>query len=254
MYCGKPLTISFGRRWAVTDAARQIVPASVATLVGVAGVVLEAFAEGVLWWADRRLLVVADLHLEKGSSFARRGEMLPPYDTADTLGRLGRLIRRLDPGTVIALGDSFHDDGGPSRMAPSDRADLAFLQRRREWVWIAGNHDRLAPAGLAGAHLDTLTVGPLTFRHEPAAGPASGEIAGHLHPSARVAGRGKWVRRRCFAGDGFRLVMPAFGAYAGGLNVLDRAFSGLFAAPTFRCFLLGDERVYPVSSRALRPD
>jgi DNA ligase-associated metallophosphoesterase len=238
----------------VTDAALRAAHETAPALVGVAGVVLEAFAEGVLWWADGRLLVVADLHLEKGSSFARRGEMLPPYDTADTLARLGRAIARLDPRVVVALGDSFHDDGGPLRMAASDRANLVALQHRRDWVWIAGNHDKLAPAGLGGGHFGALAVGPVLFRHEPAAGSAAGEIAGHLHPSARVAGRGKWVRRRCFAGDGLRLVMPAFGAYAGGLNVLDAAFAGLFAAPTFRCFLLGDERVYAVSPRTLRPD
>ncbi|MCB1488195.1 MAG: ligase-associated DNA damage response endonuclease PdeM [Bauldia sp.] len=225
------------------------------TLVGVSGVVLEAFADGGLWWADRRLLVVADLHFEKGSSFARRGQMLPPYDTAETLARLARLIGRLDPAVVIALGDSFHDDGGAARLLPRDRAALARLQSGREWIWIAGNHDRNAAAGLDGMHAETLAIGPLVFRHEPAVGEeAAGEIAGHLHPAARVAGRGKWVRRRCFAGDGNRLVLPAFGAYAGGLNVLDRAFAGLFAGPGFRAFVLGEDRVYAVGRKVLRPD
>lgn len=221
-------------------------------LIAVAGVVLEAFPEGALWWADERLLAVADLHFEKGSSFARRGQMLPPYDTAETLARLARLIARFDPRVVVALGDSFHDDGGAEHLSPRDRAALLALQAGRDWIWIAGNHDPKAH-GLAGSHLATLAVGRVHFRHEPQPGEAMGEIAGHLHPAARVAGNGKWVRRRCFAGDGHRLVLPAFGAYAGGLNVLDHAFTGLFAA-TFRAFMLGDTQVYPVGRRVLRPD
>lgn len=229
-------------------------PVAEPTLVGVAGVVLEAFPDGVLWWADERLLVVADLHLEKGSSFARRGELLPPYDTAETLARLARLVRHLEPRVVVALGDSFHDDGGAARLAPENRAALAGLQTGRDWIWVAGNHDRLAPAGLAGTSVDALAVGPVVFRHEPAAAGARGEIAGHLHPSVRVVGRGKSVRRKCFAGDGERLVLPAFGAYTGGLNVLDRAFAGLFEAATFRAFVLGDARIYAVGRKALRPD
>jgi DNA ligase-associated metallophosphoesterase len=222
-------------------------------LVGVAGVVLEAFPEGALWWADRRMLIVADLHLEKGSSYARRGQLLPPYDTTETLRRLGRLMARLDPAVVIALGDSFHDDGGSARLSHRDGDALRALQRGRDFVWIAGNHDPGRPQGLDGMHAEEIMVGPIVFRHEPRPG-AAAEIAGHLHPSARVAGRGKSVRRKCFAGDGHRLVLPAFGAYAGGLNVLDRAFAGLFAAGTFRAFMLGGERVYPVGRKALRPD
>jgi len=222
-------------------------------LVAVAGVVLEAFPEGGLWWADRRLLAVADLHFEKGSSFARRGQMLPPYDTRETLVRLARLVGRLSPAVIVALGDSFHDDGGAARLHPHDRDTLTALQRGRDFVWIAGNHDPSAN-GLPGSHAAALVAGPVTFRHEPSQQPSFGEIAGHLHPAARVAGRGKWVRRRCFAGDGCRLVLPAFGAYAGGLNVLDPAFDGLFAGPAFRAFVLGEDRVYPVGRRALRPD
>jgi DNA ligase-associated metallophosphoesterase len=226
---------------------------SAPALIAVNGVLLEAFAEGALWWADERLLVVADLHFEKGSSFARRGMMLPPYDTAETLSRLALLVARLDPARVIALGDSFHDDGGAARLSPRDEAALAALQARREWVWIAGNHDP-ARHMLAGVHAETVAIGRVLFRHEPTACAPPGEIAGHLHPAAVVAGKGKWVRRRCFAGDGHRLVLPAFGAYAGGLNVLDRAFAGLFARPTFRAYALGEDRVYAVGLRVLRPD
>ncbi len=235
----------------MAEALRQPVEECEPTLIGVFGVVLEALPEGALWWDHERLLVVADLHLEKGSAFARRGQMLPPYDTAETLARLARLVERFEPRGVIALGDSFHDGGGAARLTPRDRLALSVLQARRDWLWIAGNHDHDRPSGLAGAHMDALAVGPLTFRHQPGPAPAPGEVAGHLHPSARVIGRGKSVRRRCFAGDGHRLVLPAFGAYAGGLDVLAAAFAGLFAAATFRAFMLGDDRVYPVGRRAL---
>ncbi len=227
--------------------------ASEPTLVGVFGVVLEAFPEGALWWDELRLLVVADLHLEKGSSFARRGQLVPPYDTVETLSRLARLIARLNPQAVIALGDSFHDSEGAANLSASDRAILRGLQAGREWIWIAGNHDPDRPSGLDGMAVDQLAIGKLVFRHEPMAGASEGEVAGHLHPCARVYGVGKSVRRRCFAGDGYRLILPAFGAYAGGLDILDPAFDGLFAAETFRAFMLGDDRVYAVGRRALRP-
>jgi DNA ligase-associated metallophosphoesterase len=227
--------------------------ASTATLVGVLGVILEAFPEGALWWADLRLLVVADLHLEKGSSFARRGQLVPPYDTVETLSRLARLIARLQPQAIVALGDSFHDSEASARLSASDRGLLKGLQTGREWIWIAGNHDPNKPGGLGGSAVDELAIGKLVFRHEPRMGSADGEIAGHLHPCARVYGRGKSVRRRCFAGDGYRLILPAFGAYAGGLDVVDAAFSGLFARESFRAFVLGDDRVYAVGRRALTP-
>ncbi len=222
-------------------------------LIGIAGLVLEAFPEGALWWADRRMLVVADLHLEKGSSFARRGMMLPPYDTGETLHALAGLVDRLNPATVLALGDSFHDGDGERRLLPRDREMLHGLQRGRDFIWIAGNHDP-RPTGLDGDHTSELTLGPVTFRHEPRAGASPGEIAGHLHPAARVSGRSGSVRRKCFAGDGHRLILPAFGAYAGGLNVLDRAFAGLFAPTTFRAFVAGRARLYAVGAGALRGD
>ena len=223
------------------------------TLIGVAGVVLEALPAGALWWADERLLVVADLHLEKGSAFARRGQLLPPYDTTETLARLAHLVARFAPRTVISLGDGFHDDGGAARLWLHDSERIAALQAGRVWIWVAGNHDP-RPQAIAGEHVTTLSVGPLVFRHEPAKGAARGEIAGHLHPSARVAGKDRCVRRRCFAGDGHRMILPAFGAYTGGLNVLDRAFAGLFATDTFRALMLGDNRVYAVGPHRLRAD
>ena len=153
----------------------------------VAGVALQADCRGGLYWPEQGLLVVADLHLEKGSSFARRGTLLPPYDTAVTLAGLARLIAHYVPRRVIALGDSFHDGDGPARLSAQDRASLAALQRGREWVWIAGNHDPDPAGGIGGTFAATITAGPLTFRHEPSRDAPDGEIAGHLHPVARIA-------------------------------------------------------------------
>jgi uncharacterized protein len=215
------------------------------TLV-VAGVALHADHAGALYWPDEKLLVVADLHFEKGSAFAARGVLLPPYDTAATLARLVSLIERYMPRVVIALGDSFHDDGGPVRMDEISRATLKALQRGRDWIWIAGNHDPDPAVNIGGRFADVLALGPLTFRHEPSPRPRDGEIAGHLHPLARVSQRGRAVSRRCFACDGSRLVMPAFGAYAGGLNVRDRAIVSLFGALAFTAHMLGERRLYAV--------
>src|SRR6185312_4576851 len=193
--------------------------------LNVSGVTLLADLSGALFWEEQSLLVVADLHLEKGSSFATRGVLLPPYDTAATLAKLGALIARYAPKFVVALGDSFHDEGGPERVSESDRAMLGSLQRGRDWIWIAGNHDPEPVRDLGGISAAMFAIGPLVFRHAPEREEAEGEIAGHLHPVARVNGRGRTVSRRCFATDGKRMVMPAFGAYAGGLNVRSRAFA-----------------------------
>jgi len=222
--------------------------------ITLAGATLLADPAGAIYWPDEQLLAVADLHFEKGSAFARRGVLLPPYDTAATLARLARLIERYAPRLVIALGDSFHDGGGPARMAGSDHAALMMLQRGRDWVWISGNHDPDLPGGIGGQRAGVIAIGALTFRHQPSSEGSDGEIAGHLHPVARVAQRGRAVSRRCFAGDGRRLVMPAFGAYAGGLNVRDRAISGLFGALSFTAHMLGDRRLYAIAAERCLPD
>ena len=216
--------------------------------ISVAGVALIADPTGAVYWPDEALLVVADLHLEKGSAFAARGVLLPPYDTATTLAALARLIARYAPRLVVALGDSFHDRGGPFRMTGADRAEITVLQRGRDWLWIAGNHDPDLPDGIGGRFAGTLALGPLTFRHEPSPDQCDGEIAGHLHPQARIARRGRAVSRRCFASDGKRLVMPAFGAYAGGLNVRDRAIVALFGALSFTAHMLSERRIYAVAA------
>lgn len=218
-----------------------------------AGVAVEAQPEGALWLGEMRALIVSDLHLEKGSSFAVRGQMIPPYDTRATLKRVEAVMARLNPDIVISLGDSFHDRGGPFRMAPADRTHLRTLVERVDWVWIEGNHDPEIPAALGGRSLDSLNLGALVLRHEPTEAESPGEIAGHLHPCAKVAARGRSVRARCFATDGKRLVMPAFGAYAGGLNLCDEAFAPIFPAGA-TALLLGRGRVYPASAARLIPD
>jgi len=222
-------------------------------MIAVAGVDLVADPAGALYWPEHGLLAVADLHLEKGSSFAARGVLLPPYDTAATLARLAHLLGRYMPKLVIALGDSFHDERGPARLADSDRAAIRVLQRGRDWVWVAGNHDPDPADGIGGRFLAALALGALTFRHEPSDG-GDGEIAGHLHPVARVARYGRAVSRRCFAHDRRRMVMPAFGAYAGGLNIRDRAFTEVFSTLAFTARMLGERRIYAVAAEQCLPD
>jgi hypothetical protein len=236
----------------LTNSAAAIVGPPEAALA-IAGASFAADPAGVIYWPEQGLLAVADLHLEKGSSFAARGVLLPPYDTAATLARLAALIAYYTPRVVVSLGDSFHDGRGPDRLADTDRATLLNLQRGRDWVWITGNHDPEPADGIGGRFLSTLKVDAVTFRHQPEEG-ACGEIAGHLHPVARVTRRGRAVSRRCFAADGVRLVMPAFGAYAGGLNVRDRAFARVFQTLAFTAHMLGRQRVYAVAARHCLPD
>jgi DNA ligase-associated metallophosphoesterase len=216
------------------------------------GITLHADPAGALYWPEQSLLAVADLHLEKGSSFAARGMLLPPYDTAATLARLARLIAHYAPRCLVALGDSFHDGGGPARLAPDDRGALRGLQRGRDWIWITGNHDPEPAEDIGGVFQDMLALGALTFRHQPTG--AGGEIAGHLHPMARIAHRGRAVQRRCFATDGTRLVMPAFGAFTGGLNVRHAAFADVFGALDFTAHMLGEDRLYAFAAKRCLPD
>jgi hypothetical protein len=211
---------------------------------------------GALLLPEVGALLVADLHLEKGSSFARRGMFLPPYDTRETLAVLAEVVERLDPRTVIALGDSFHDVGGPERLGEDERASLEAIQAGRSWVWVTGNHDRVLPHTLGGEVVPEMTLGSLTLRHEPVAGGARQavrEVAGHLHPVGKVVMRGRSTRRRCFLTDGERCVMPAFGAYAGGLNACDAAFKPLFPNG-FTAYLIGTERIFAIAKSMLCRD
>lgn len=208
-----------------------------------------ADASGALYWPREECLVVADLHFEKGSSYARRRIFLPPYDTRATLAALERALERFRPKRVIALGDSFHDRDGAGRLSVEERGTLAEMMRGREWIWVLGNHDP-APPGIGGTAVNELAVGTIVLRHEPRHGEAPGEIAGHLHPSATVRGLGGSVRRRCFALDARRLVLPAFGAYTGGLSVFDEAFARVLSRP-FDAIVLGRHRPYRVPHKRL---
>lgn len=218
-----------------------------------AGETLETDPSGTLWWPEHRLAVVADLHLEKGSAYARRGRFLPPYDTHATLARLEAVLERLRPDTVVSLGDGFHDRRGPERLEPDLAERLRRLTGAVDWVWVRGNHDPEPPVGLGGRSALELRLGGLTFRHEPAEGNAPGEVAGHLHPKARVAARRLGAVRPCFAGDGRRLLLPAFGSFTGGLDVLDPAIASLFPHG-FAAYLLGEERVFRLPHDRLLPE
>lgn len=193
-------------------------------------------------------LMFADLHLEKGSAYARTRQFLPPYDSADTLRRMAQAMARHKPARVIALGDSFHDREAAGRLGAQERALLEDLGRAAHFTWIAGNHDPEPPAWLNGEVVQELRLGGLLLRHEPLAVPQAGEVAGHLHPCASVAKWGRSVRRRCFVSDGLRLILPSFGAYTGGLDVGDAAFAALFAG-SFHAYMLGTRRVYAMARR-----
>lgn len=226
--------------------------------IAVNGAALAADPAGLLWWPDRAVAVVADLHLEKGSGFAARGRMVPPHDTAATLSRLEAAVARLAPRTVICLGDSFHDRGAGARVAPADAARIARLAGGREWIWIVGNHDPEPPTDWGGRVEREVRLGPLVFRHQAAggagaSGEGAGEVSGHYHPVAAVRTRGRRLRCRCFVTDGSRLVLPAFGAYAGGLNVRDPAVERLFRRG-YEALLVGRDAIYRFPRARLSPD
>lgn len=214
---------------------------------------LIALANGALYWPARETLIVSDLHFEKGSHFAMKGVFLPPYDTRATLKRIASTIRELKPTTVISLGDAFHDGGSEARMDAEDAALLEAMVASVRWMWILGNHDPAPPARFGGAVEGALLTGRLMFRHEAAAYHERGEVSGHFHPVARVRAETRLIRRRCFATDGDRLIMPAFGAYAGGLNILDEAYDGVFRG-ALTAWMLGGAGLYPFSADRLIPD
>ena len=160
---------------------------------------VELTPSGGLWLEAERTLVCADLHLEKGSAYAARGQLLPPYDTRETLARLAADLTRTDARQIVLLGDTLHDGQAHGRIAPDDAEMLAALARGRTLIWIVGNHDPEGPGGLPGEAVDELALGPLTLRHEPQPGPQPGEMAGHLHPCARIVAQARSVRRMAAA-------------------------------------------------------
>jgi uncharacterized protein len=209
---------------------------------------------GVAYFVEDRILAVSDLHLEKGSSFARRRVYLPPYDTAATLARLAAMVAKYDPATIISLGDGFHDGEASARLGGDALETIGAIAATREMIWVTGNHDPLPPDGVPGQSVEMLALGRTVFRHIPDTSEFGNEVCGHLHPCARIVGGGRSVRRPCFASDGIRLVMPSFGVFTGGLNVRDDAFVGLFEMSRFRAYMLGADRVFPVGARKLFRD
>lgn len=219
------------------------------------GADLLADVSGALIWPAAGLIAVADLHLEKGSGFAARGALLPPYDTAATLGRLERLVAAWAPTQVVCVGDSFHDAAAAGRLDPGDADRIAALSAGRDWVWIEGNHDPAPPLDWGGRVAGEIRVGPLHFRHEAAARLGArerGEISGHYHPKARVRVRGGGRSGRCFILDHRRMILPAFGAFTGGLDVLDPAIRHLMTE-RFAILLIGDKKVFPFGPQHLLP-
>lgn len=235
---------------AVKDALAPMRSACAGLRVRINGEACVLRCSGALWVVEHRTLIASDLHLEKGSAFAARGQLLPPYDSPATIAKLEAEVEALDPVRVVLLGDSFHDTKAIGRMTQDDRARLDRLAIGRDWIWLEGNHDLKALAGalddLSGTVVETMQIGALRLIHEPQPGDQPGEIAGHLHPCARVSRYGRGVRRSCFVTDGRRLVMPAFGAFTGGLNVRDPAIAGLFEEPPIAA-VLGSDKVHALA-------
>jgi DNA ligase-associated metallophosphoesterase len=199
---------------------------------------LVALASGALWVPDAKMLVVADLHFGKAERIARReGRLTPPYEARETLSRLTEVVDLFEPSEVICLGDSFDDDAVAASLSDEIATGLARLMVGRSWIWILGNHDP-GPTGLGGAHLAALQRGALVFRHI-AEMVAVGEVSGHYHPKVWLRGQG----RPAFLIDKNRVILPAFGAYTGGLDVTDAVFDALFGPDTLA--LLTGQRIIP---------
>jgi uncharacterized protein len=223
-------------------------------MVELGGLALVLDAAGVAYAPDEGTLLVADLHFEKATSLARRGVYLPPYDTADTLRLLASLVTHYQPKRVICLGDSFHDVSGHERLSAATFDTLTQLASGRDWVWISGNHDPEVKYSLPGSNCDELDLRGVTLRHEPQFMAGTFEIAGHLHPCARIEQRGRSLRRRCFAVNQNHIVLPAFGALTGSLNVLDKAYCGMMGRAGAKAAMLGQSGAYAIKANRLLPD
>lgn len=206
---------------------------------------------GALFWRDASLLVVGDLHLEKGSSYHRSGQFLPPYDTAQTLARLAQVIAELAPRRLLFLGDIFHDGAAWARMVPQDRQTLSDITDTHETIWVEGNHDQsFVPPGhsACAAHEE----GGIVFRHIMDEADQRPEISAHYHPTGVVSHRGARLRRPCFVQASTRMVVPAFGVLTGGLDCRGAALAALHGEAT-KLFLLGTDSVF-AAPPGLAPD
>lgn len=191
------------------------------------GDVFVALPEHALWWPRRKALLVADLHLEKASSYAQRGQFLPPYDSLQALGQLEDLVQRLGAQEFWCLGDSFHDPQAAMRLMPDVRARLQRLTSGLFWVWVTGNHDPSVDAALGGVSMNEMMLDQFTLRHEADPTESRPELSGHFHPKLRLMVRGQAINRRCFACGGGKLILPSFGPLTGGLDVTDPAIARL---------------------------
>ena len=183
-----------------------------------AGHAFAALPAGALYWPARRALLLADLHFEKASWFAQFGQMLPPYDTLETLAGIEAVVARTQPAEIWCLGDSFHDIGGCDRLSEEAQARLRALTGAVDWTWITGNHDRIVADHCGGRVVDEAVVDGMVLRHEADPAEPRPELSGHFHPKLRVKLRGRGVSRRCFVATASKLILPAFGSLTGGLD------------------------------------
>jgi DNA ligase-associated metallophosphoesterase len=205
---------------------------------------LMALPQGALFWPTRRALLVADLHLEKASWFARLGQMLPPYDSIATLSDLAAIRTETGAEEIWCLGDSFHDAAGCDRLPAAARALLTALTSATRWTWITGNHDPGISDHCGGAIVEEAEVDGLILRHEAHAADARPELSGHFHPKLRITHRGRQVSRRCFVATGTKLILPAFGSLTGGLDA--------HHPEIVRAVGAGAQALVPVQDRLLR--
>jgi DNA ligase-associated metallophosphoesterase len=204
----------------------------------------QALPEGALYWHEREALIVADLHLEKASAFAARGQMLPPYDSLATLADLERALDRTGAHTLWCLGDSLHDEGAPARMTDVVLDRLARLTAQLDWTWITGNHDPHVSPQLGGRNREEAELDGIVLRHEALPGERRPELSGHFHPKWRLSLRGRSVSRRCFVMGQEKLILPSFGAFTGGLDACAPPIRALMGARA--------EALVPLPTRLLR--
>jgi uncharacterized protein len=221
--------------------------------IELAGLAFVPDLSGALYQPDEKLLLVADLHLEQGAALARRRLHVPPYDTAQTLSMLERVLADIKPKRLIMLGDSFHDAAAADLVPSTDAARLSALCQGLDVVWISGNHDPHAHTTFGGTCVDELSFAGISLRHIPARLAADeSEIAGHLHPGASLEQRGTTLRGKCFASDHRRIIMPAFGSYTGSVNLRSSAFRGLLDAATTEATLIGRTALHRFPLKRLR--
>jgi uncharacterized protein len=214
--------------------------------ISFAGLEMLPHLSGALYVPTLKTLLIADLHLEQGAAMARRGVHLPPYDTVETLEALEQVIAECAPEKLYLLGDSFHDAAGHLLIDEREATRLTRITQEVPTIWISGNHDPDPKTGLGGEHVDEIRLlDGITLRHEPRRNLKNAfEISGHLHPGCAIEQRGIHVRGKCFASDGQRLILPAFGRYTGALNIKSGAYDGLFNPAETQVWMLGETRIH----------